>query len=182
MKILFISPSYKPAYCYGGPTVSVSQLAETLVQLGNEVTIYTTTANGKTELEVKENERVILNGVAVYYFKRLTGDHTHISFALWNKLNNTVDQFDIIHLQSWWSILIAGSAFICAIKKKKYIISPRGMLSAYTFQTGSSFYKKILHQLIGKRLLKNSYLHATSVLEWKELLKLSKKIKGFIAY
>ncbi len=47
MKILFVIPTYKPAYIYGGPIVVVSLLAESLVKYGHEVTVYTTTGNGK---------------------------------------------------------------------------------------------------------------------------------------
>src|SRR3954454_18707741 len=86
MGILFITPSYKPAYCYGGPTISVSELAEALVAIGHNITVYTTTANGETELEVATEYATDVNGVEVYYFKRITGDHTHVSPALWRKL------------------------------------------------------------------------------------------------
>jgi glycosyltransferase involved in cell wall biosynthesis len=182
MDILFVTPSYKPAYCYGGPTISVSQLAEALVENGHKVTVYTTTANGEKELDVETGKQVSLNGVSVYYFKRITGDHTHISFALWRRLTKNAGFFDIIHLQSWWSLLILGSAIICVLKRKKYVVSPRGMLSDYTMNTGLSFSKKMLHIIIGKRLLRRSYLHATSSLEWKDFFKINRNVKGFVIH
>src|SRR5213082_1525976 len=120
MDILFVTPSYKLAYCYGGPTISVSQLAEALVENGHKVTVYTTTANGEKELDVETGKQVSLNGVSVFYFKRITGDHTHISIPLWRRLMKNAGLFDIIHLQSWWSSLILGSAIICVLKRKKY--------------------------------------------------------------
>jgi glycogen synthase len=60
MKILHIIASYKPAYVYGGPVMSVSMLAEQLALAGNQVDVYTTTANGKTELPVKTGHQVVL--------------------------------------------------------------------------------------------------------------------------
>src|SRR6266496_3119649 len=81
MKILFIIPSYKPAYIYGGTTVVVSLLAESLASHGHQVTVYTTTANGKNELEVETGKEIIIDGVKVFYFKRITKDHSHISPA-----------------------------------------------------------------------------------------------------
>ena len=180
MKILFITPSYKPAYIYGGPAVSVSELAEALVAAGHSVTVYTTTANGKEELEVKTGAPLDLNGVTVYYFKRQTGDHTHISFGLWRKLKKTASDYDVIHLQSWWSLLIIGAAAICRLKGCEYIISPRGMLSAYSFERQHSLVKKIIHRTVGLPLLKKSQLHATTELEWYDCLRIHQSWRGFI--
>jgi glycosyltransferase involved in cell wall biosynthesis len=180
VKIVFITPSYKPAFYYGGPTVSVSELAEALVGIGHSVTVYTTTANGKTELNVPAGKETIVNGVKVYYCKRLTGDHTHVSPALWWKLYHTLNDFDVVHLQSWWSLLLFGAALVCKLKKRKFILSPRGMLSAYSFHNQHSRAKKILHILLGKNLLRKSVLHATSQLEWRDCLQVNKEWNGFV--
>lgn len=180
MKILFITPAYKPAYGYGGPTISVSELAEALVKIGHDVTVYTTTANGETELDVVTGYATELNGVEVYYFKRITGDHTHVSPALWRKLWKTEKEFDVIHLQSWWSFLIIGAALICRLKRRSFILSPRGMLGRYSFKNQHNFSKKIIHSLVGKSLLKRSLLHATTMLEWKDCMQVYKSWKGFI--
>src|SRR4051794_6321452 len=180
MRILFITPSYKPAYCYGGPTISVSELAEALVAIGHHVTVYTTTANGETELEVVIGCATDVNCVEVYYFKRITGDHTHVSPTLWKKLWDTQKEFNIIHLQSWWSFLIIGAATICQLKRTNFILSPRGMLSEYSFKHQHNLPKKIIHRLFARRLLKKSLLHATSLLEWRDCMQVHKSWKGFI--
>lgn len=178
MKILFIVPSYKPAYIYGGPIVSVAMLAEHLVQVGNEVTVYTTTANGKTELEVPVEEPVMMNGVKIIYYHRITKDHTHVSPRLWKALYKNVKQFDVVHIHSWWNFLVLGAAFICRLKGVKPVLSPRGMLCDYVFNTHNSGKKKLLHNLIGKRLLASTYLHVTSEIEWNECLTINDKWKG----
>jgi len=180
MKILFVIPSYKPAYIYGGPAVSVSELAESLVATGHSVTVYTTTANGKAELDVKPGVPIDVQGVTVYYLSRQTGDHTHVSIGLWRKLWTTASRYDIIHLQSWWSLLIFGAAAICRLKGCSYIISPRGMLSSYSFERQHSLAKKVLHLTLGQSLLKRSILHATTALEWKDCLKVNPSWKGFV--
>ena len=180
MKILFVSPSYKPAYVYGGPAVSVSELAEALVAAGHSVTVYTTTANGKEELDVQPGAPLLVNGVTVYYFKRQTGDHTHISFGLWRQLWFHASAYDVINLQSWWSILIIGAAFICRIKKLNYFISPRGMLSSYSFNNQHNLPKKLIHRAVGIYLLKHSFLHATTLLEWNDCLRVNNAWQGFI--
>ena len=77
-----IRDSYKPAYIYGGPTMSVAKLCEALTKTNVAIEVLTTTANGKIELNVKSGEQTEVDGVKVSYFRRLTKDHTHFSPAL----------------------------------------------------------------------------------------------------
>ena len=86
MKILHIVPSYKPAYTYGGTIESIARLCEALVNAGEEVKVFTTTANGKTELDVEPNREYGVDGVRVVYFKRIFKDPIYISPALWKRL------------------------------------------------------------------------------------------------
>jgi glycosyltransferase involved in cell wall biosynthesis len=178
MNILFITPSYKPAYIYGGPTVSISRLAESLVQIGHTVTVYTTTANGATELDVPVSEPVMVDGVRVKYFPRITKDHTHVSPALWKETWATVRRYDAVHIHSWWNFLIMGASLICALKGVKPVISPRGMLCEYIFTNKNRLKKKLLHNMLGRHLLSRTYLHVTSMVEWNDCLKINQQWRG----
>src|ERR1700760_4923022 len=131
MNILFISPSYKPANIYGGTIVVISLLAESLAKLGHDVTVLTTTANGKEELDVTPGKPVLVDGVNVIYFKRITGDHTHVSPALWRYLNKYVKEYDVVHIHSWWNVLVIGAAMVCRLNKVVPVLSPHGMFSNY---------------------------------------------------
>jgi glycosyltransferase involved in cell wall biosynthesis len=179
LRILQINASYKPAYIYGGPTMSVAKLSEQLVKAGNDVTVYTTTANGDTELPVTVNTPTHVDGVNVIYFKRITKNHTHLSPSLLFKLWKNVRQFDVIHIHAWWNLVSVLSAFIAVMKKVPVVISPRGTLSSYSFSFKNSDAKKLLHNLLGKRLLRRSHLHATSPAEQKALLSIIKPISIF---
>jgi len=159
MKILIITPSYKPAYIYGGPIFSVAYLAEELSKQ-HEVLVICTTANGKEELQFKDQELNSIDGVNVTFFKRQTKDHSHLSFGLLKYLWKHGNEYDVIHIQSWWNLVAIFSALICKIKSWKYIITPRGMLSPYTYQ--SSLLKKIIHLFLGNFLLKSTKVHTTS--------------------
>ncbi|NCD68390.1 XrtY-associated glycosyltransferase XYAG1 [Mucilaginibacter agri] len=180
MKILYIVPSYKPAYVYGGPIESVAKLCEGIAEAGNEVHVYTTTANGATELPVNVNEEVNVDGVLVTYFKRITKDHTHLSPALWRQLRKTVKQYDLVHIQSWWNPLVVYAAYICYKKGVKFIVSPRGMLSNYIINSGQSAAKKLIHNTVGKSTLGKSYFHATADTEYKECEEIIPGWKGFV--
>src|SRR6185503_9537557 len=126
MKILFVIPSYKPAYIYGGTVVVSGLLAESLAKQGHEVTVYTTTANGKTELNVETGKEIIVDGVKVFYFKRFTKDHSHISPGLWQKIFHTARRFDVVHLHSWWNPCIVIAAALCKLRGIKPVLSPHG--------------------------------------------------------
>lgn len=180
MNILHITPSYKPAYIYGGTTVSISRLCEAqayyLNNLSerntnskNKVTVYTTTANGKEELDIETNKPILVDNVEVWYFNRQTKDHTHFSIKLLQKVFKTVQNFDAIHVHSWWNTVAIFSVLICILKGVKVIVAPRGMLGEYTLQSQKKSLKSIFHKFIGKRLLKKSYLHLTAQIEREEV-------------
>lgn len=70
MKILYAVHGYKPAYRLGGPILSVSAAAETLVRKGHEVTVFTTDSNLDQDLDVPTDRPVDVDGVRVWYFRR----------------------------------------------------------------------------------------------------------------
>ncbi|QJB30582.1 glycosyltransferase [Chitinophaga oryzae] len=182
MKILFIVPSYKPAYIYGGPVVVIARLAEQLTLMGHQVEVYTTTANGDRELDIAANSTVMMDGVKVTYFKRITGDHTHVSPALWKAVWTNAGQFDKIHIHSWWNLLVIGASFICKWKKLKPLLSPHGMFCDYVLTARNNRSKQLLHRAMGKRLLRSTYLHVSSELEWAECQQVIKGWEGGLVF
>lgn len=70
MNILFAVHGYKPAWRIGGPVMSVSALAETLVARGHHVTVFTTNSNLDQDLDVPTDRLVDVQGVQVRYFRR----------------------------------------------------------------------------------------------------------------
>jgi len=162
LKILQLSASYKPAYIYGGPTMSVSMLAEQLVIAGEDVTVYATTANGLSELPVKIAKPILVDGVTVIYFKRITKDHTHFSPSLLKHLWRTARDYDVIHIHAWWNLVSVLGCLIALMRKVPVIISPRGTLSSYSFHNRNNNIKSMVHSWLGKPLLKNCFIHTTS--------------------
>lgn len=170
MKILHIVPSYKPAFVYGGPIYSVSTLCEAQVKLGNEVFVFTTNANGSNNLDVPLESILSIDDVQVTYFPRITGDHSHVSPKLWKALLKESNEYDVIHLHSWWSILMMGCAWILAFNKITFILSPRGMFSNYSFSGKKGEFKKLFFfNWLSKPFLKNQIFHATANSEELEI-------------
>ncbi len=175
IKLLQITAAYKPAYIYGGPTMSVSKLCEALT--GEiDVEVLTTTANGKNELNVIEGEPVEIDGVCVTYFKRLTKDHTHFSPSLLWALRKRIKEQNqlIIHIHAWWNLVSIFSCFIAKWYAIPVILSPRGMLTDYTAKNRNGIFKLIIHTLMGKTLLKYCHIHATSEKEKQDILTIVK--------
>lgn len=168
MRILHVTPSYKPAYIYGGPIWSVAALCESQVKEGHSVEVFCTLANGSTELEIPTGEDRFVEGVSVSYFRRLTKDHSHFSPALLWTLLRKAKNFDVLHFHSWWNLVTIPGILFCQLVSQKAFLSPRGMFGDFTFQSPA---KRLFHQLLGRYLLKNIVFHATSSREKSEILK-----------
>lgn len=166
LKVLQITPSYKPAYIYGGPTISVAGLCEELSKT-TDLQVLTTRANGNSELDVPEETQMV-EGVRVNYFRRLTKDHSHFSPALTGYLWKHAREYDVVHIHSWWNMVAILSALVCKMRQVPFVLSPRGMFSVYTLQR--SFSKRVFNQLVNRFLLKGVVMHATSELEKQQLL------------
>ncbi|MFN0293095.1 XrtY-associated glycosyltransferase XYAG1 [Pedobacter helvus] len=181
MKIIQICAAYKPAYVYGGPTMSVAKLSEELTKAGHEVTVLATTANGKEELNVPIGKETLVDGVKVYYFKRLTKDHTHFSPALLWFLHQTIksekqktkNEKIIVHIHAWWNLVSIFSCLVAKLHGVKVILSPRGMLTNYSLNNRNSKMKDAIHFFLGKSLLKYAYIHATSEKEKEDVAQTS---------
>lgn len=167
MKILQVTPAYKPALIYGGPTMSVSMLAEQLTRAGENVTVYATTANGKDELDVAAGKVMPVDRVGVIYFKRITKDHTHFSPQLLLQLWRQCRQFDVVHIHGWWNTVSVLACWIAQKRGVPVIVSPRGMLSSYSFNNKNNSAKNFIHRLLGRSLLKKSFIHVTSHNEYE---------------
>jgi glycosyltransferase involved in cell wall biosynthesis len=175
MRIIHITPSYKPAFIYGGTISAIAQLCEALTKSNQEVEVITTTANGKEELPFQTAKAHAIDGVSITHFNRYTKDHTHFSPSLlWHMLNTTKKNQKelIIHIHSWWNLTSLFSCLIAKYKNIPVILSPRGMLSPYTLSNRNKLFKALIHLLIGKTLVSYCKIHATSEKEHKDLLKI----------
>lgn len=178
LKIIHITASYKPAYIYGGPIQSVAKLCEAIAAEaqpnGIDLEVFTTTANGKTELQVDTKKPMPVDGVCVTYFKRLTKDHSHFSPQLLLKLRKVIlaernNQKIVIHIHAWWNLVSVLSCFIAKWYAVPVVLSPRGMLTSYSQNNRNSFFKRLIHNTVGEQLLKYCHIHATSKQEVQDI-------------
>lgn len=142
--------------------MSVSALSENLASAGVDCRVFTTRANGVQELPVKPGETVTVGGVPVTYFRRLTKDHSHFSPALYRRLKKEAGNFDVVHIHAWWNLVSLFACYTALCRGIPVLLSPRGTLSAYSFQNKHIGVKKLLHVMFGERMLKQCHIHVTT--------------------
>ena len=169
---MHVTASYKPAYIYGGPIMSVSMLTEQLTVAGHSTDVFTTTANGKKELDVEIQTPLLIDGVNVTFYERITKDHTHFSPALLSAIWRKAKEYDVIHIHAWWNLVSVLSCLLAIMQKVPVLVSPRGTLSNYSFNNRNHIVKALIHQLLTKPLLKKCFIHTTSDYEYHAAQKL----------
>lgn len=161
MHYLHITPYYLPDVAFGGPVFSVSALCEALVKSGHEVSVYTVGYQSEQQYPLQQ----VVNGVQVTYFKGDAGKPCQISRQLWQALQQNCHTFQVVHLHTWWNVLIFRSIQILQKAAVPFVVSPRGMMSDYSFTHRKTFVKRNFQKWLGVKLLRHAGLHATSLAE-----------------
>ena len=65
MRVLHVTPYFAPAFCYGGPPRSIFGLSRSLQRVGVDVQVFTTTANGNTDLPASRQDGDRYGGIPV---------------------------------------------------------------------------------------------------------------------
>jgi len=165
LDILCVTPFYKPAYVYGGPTRSVPVLCEALAALGNSVTVYTTDANGPANLQIDTTRPHLLNGVTVYYFRRHGASRYFYSPELEDACRRRIGSYDLMYVIGNWTYPLLAACRSARAWGAPFVIAPRTSFMIGTWKHG--LVKKLVYHLLLERRLINSAsaLHYTSQLE-----------------
>src|SRR3989338_10325400 len=166
MKILHITPSYYPAFKYGGPIESVHLLNRALVKQEISVDVLTTDSGLKDRNDIVLNEWIYHNGVHVKYVRCYFNERYAFSPLVLNILLSQVKNYDLVHLTALWSFPVLAGANVCLLYKKPYLISPRGMLYYDALNIKSKNLKMLYYELFAKSILnKASAWHFTTIHE-----------------
>jgi len=131
MKVLHVVPSFHPAYSYGGPIRSTFELCRNAAELGCEVRVLTTDANGLHRvLDVDKNEEVELpEGFRVRYCPRR--QRHSVSPTLMRLLPTYMRWADVVHLTGVYNFPTFPTIFLGRLLNKPLIWSPRGALQRW---------------------------------------------------
>lgn len=131
LRVLHVTPSYFPAFIYGGPIHSVHHLCLGLARLGHQVRVLTTDANGLSQrLDLKGEDTVSYEpGLKVRYCSRFI--RHSVSPRLLLTLRSEVAWADVVHLTAVFSFPTIPTLIAASLLGKPVIWSPRGALQRW---------------------------------------------------
>ncbi len=180
LRILHVTPTYIPAWRYGGPIRSVHGLCAGLARRGHEVHVFTTNVDGPHDSPVPLGVPVMLDGVAVRYFPSHRLRRLYWSPPLAAALKAELPRFDLAHLHSLFNWPPVAAARSCQEAGVPYLFAPRGMLVRELVGRKSRLLKSLWLALAGRSCLERAAgIHATSPLEITDAAKFGYRLPPF---
>jgi len=169
LRILFTTSGYKPAYRMGGLIIAVSSVAEGLVRKGHSVTVFTTNCNQSEELDVPVDCPQMIEGVEVWYFRRLELLKKMMHFvpdlsnsigylyapAMANQLKKTISSMDLVHTHLTFIYPTYAAAHAAKVHNKPLFYSQHGVLDP-THLSFHSFKKRLYIRIVEQPILKSA--------------------------
>jgi glycosyltransferase involved in cell wall biosynthesis len=172
VRILQVVPSYLPGTSYGGPVASVHGLSRALVELGHDVTVFTTDRDGWTPM-VRAPERASFDGVEVRYFPARFPTRVHRAPSMRTALRAALPSYDVCHLHGVFTWPVTCAAREAERAGVPYVLSPRGMLVRELIRRRGRVRKELWLRAFDRRTVaRAAWLHATSELEAADLAEL----------
>ncbi|MEM7715385.1 MAG: glycosyltransferase [Cyanobacteria bacterium P01_A01_bin.68] len=153
MKILIVTPYLGSNY--GGPAKSVIELVNKVGNQGISVDVITTNANSHENLSVPLNKWIDEANYRIRYFPCWYKNDFIVSASLSNWLFNHVAQYDLVHTNTIFALVISLVHWICRFHHVPYIITPRGMLEPWALSY-KAWKKKLYYTLVEKPALQKS--------------------------
>lgn len=131
MRIAHVTPSYYPAFVYGGPPESAHQLSRHLARAGAEVRVLTTDANGPTlTVDVDTTRAVTMEPrLSVRYCPRRLPES--VAPSLLALLPGYVAWCDVVHLNAVYNFTTFPALLAARAAGKPVVWSARGALSRW---------------------------------------------------
>jgi glycosyltransferase involved in cell wall biosynthesis len=157
VRILHVTPSFYPAWAYGGIPRCAYELCRSLTRLGEEVTVWTTDALDET-CRVREPEQLV-DGIRVRYFSNLSNSlayhrQLYLPRGVWAHARQHLAEFDVIHVHSHrhllqhvvWAVtrqanrpyVFTGNGTVPRIERYKLAKRVMDMLGARAFLLGAA--------------------------------------------
>ncbi len=150
MRFLLVTPVFVPAYGYGGPPRVTLSLAHALQSVGHEVLVLTTTANGKTELDVPIGVETMVERVPVIYSPRRLLKSYFYSPDLLATLRKVGPSFDIGLGKGVWTYINAAASSAFAAMDIPYCLYPEGTFDSWAMRYHGAR-KRLYWSLIERR-------------------------------
>lgn len=162
LRVLHATPSFAPAYRYGGPVRSVEGLVVELARLGVDVRVLTTDSHREERLDVG-SEWQTWRGVPVRYLRRRAMPDLAPAY-LWEAYREA-RRADVIHILSIFSAPSMVALVAAELAGRAVVLSPRGMLEPAALAIASARTKRAWIAAFGPFLRRTAIFHATSAEE-----------------
>ena len=153
MKILMVIPAV--GNVYGGPTKIVLELAQAVGNLGHDVDIVTTPANGSTNLDVPLYKWIDEKNYRIQYFNYWDIADYKISLSLTKWLFQHVTDYDLVHTNAVFSYPVLPAHWACQFHNVPYIMTPHGMLEPWAMSYKAEK-KRLYYDLLEKPALQKA--------------------------
>lgn len=177
MKILHVVPSFAPCFSHGGVVNASYEIAKKQVQLGHDVSVYTTDSCDK-RLKFDNNYNVNVDGINVFYFKNLSNTVKNkltidTPVRLPNYLRKTIKNYDIIHIHEHRHSLAVATHRYAVKNNIPYVLQAHGSVLPF-FQKESL--KEIFDKIWGFNILHDAdCVFALTEVEKKQYLDMNVK-------
>lgn len=177
MNILHVVPAFAPCFSAGGVVNAAYQIAKKQVEMGHNVTVFTTDSC-KERLSLNKHYDVDVDGIKVYYFKNLSNSiknkltiDTPISLPF--KLRKMIKNFDIIHIHEHRHSLAIATHRYAKKNNIPYVLQAHGSVLPFFQKEGL---KEIFDKLWGFDILYDaSKVFALTEVEKSQYLKMGVK-------
>ena len=154
MKILQVTPFFKPLWEAGGVARVAYDISHNLHQNGHDITVYTTNRSVYPN-DLPTNRPTGVDGMNVYYFENLrkyAGGATLpvIPYRMPEVARKNVAQFDLIHIHDHRTLLTVIASHYGRKYGVPYVLQAHGALPQ---ETGSTHMKRLFDRLWSKRIL-----------------------------
>lgn len=153
MKVLIVIPALGTVY--GGPSKCVVESAQALGNLGIDIDIVTTNANGSTNLDVPLYTWIAEKTYRIQYFPYWDLLDYKISLSLAQWLFQHVTSYDLVHTNAIFSYSELPAYWACQQHQVPYIVTPHGMLEPWALSY-KAWKKRLYYTLLEKPALERA--------------------------
>ncbi len=163
MKILHVIANLAPRY--GGPSKACWEMARAVVQLGHQVSIYTTNQDGSGELEVPLDRPVYREGVEIRYFPIQPPRFWGTSLPLALGLRQKIPASALVPIHSLYLFHDLAAGHYCRRYHIPYLMRPHGTLDPYIHRR-HRWRKSLMERIFEHRNIRQAAaLHFTTTAE-----------------
>lgn len=157
MKILQVSNFFKPLWETGGVTRVNYEYSKKLVEMGHDVTVYTTDGYDSS-FEFKSNRPIYIDGIRVYYFHNIFRNivkkiNLTTPYNLPFVLRKEIKNFDIIHIHEHRTFLAVIVHYYAKKHGIPYVLQSHGSVLPFFQKQGL---KKVFDYIFGDRILNDA--------------------------